>query len=422
MNFRKTAPPLQEIQNIKWHKNKAHTLHNGIPLYEVNIGTQDILKFDLLLHAGRWQESKQLVSRTTARQMKEGTTNRSSREIAETIDFYGGTMRIGSSLDITSISLFCLSKHFDRLIELAHEILTSPSFPEKELNNFMQTAKQQLRLESTKSDVIAYRKITEMMFGSHHPYGYNSSVKAYDQLTRADLFEHFNTHFHSGNCKIMISGKTTEKTIEKIDSLFGRQFTEGIFRSIEHQPIPDPDKSYEAALPDSVQSAIRIGFPFVGRKHPDYHGFYVLNTLFGGYFGSRLMTNIREDKGYTYGIYSTIDSMLNGSYFYIATETSHKFAGPTEQEILKEIRSFKTKPVSTEELSRGRNYLLGNILSSLDGPINVAGLNKMLILEDLDFNYMERLVQKIKTIDQEELMALANKYFDEDTFFRVVIS
>ncbi len=422
MNFRKTAPPLREIQNIKWHKNKAHTLHNGIPLYEVNIGTQDILKFDILLNAGRWQESKQLVSRTTARLMREGTTNRSSAEIAETIDFYGGTLRIGSSLDMTSVSLFCLSKHFDRLLELTHEILTSPSFPEKELNNFMQNAKQQLRLESTKSDVLAYRKITEMMFGSHHPYGYNSSVEAYNELTRADLFEHFNTHFHSGNCKIMISGKTTEKTIEKIDSLFGHRFKEGTRRSFEHQPTPEPNKSYEAALPDSVQSAIRIGFPFVGRKHPDYHSFYVLNTLFGGYFGSRLMTNIREDKGYTYGIYSTIDSMLNGSYFYIATETSHKFAGPTEQEILKEIRSFKSTPVSNEELSRCRNYLLGNILSSLDGPINVAGLNKMLILENLDFGYMERLVQKIKTIDQKELMALANKYFDEDTFYRVVIN
>lgn len=422
MNFRKTAPPLQEIQKIKWHESKRYTLQNGIPLHEVNIGTQDILKFDILLYAGRWQEAKQLVSRTTARIMKEGTTSHSSAEIAETIDFYGGTLRIGSSLDMTSVSLFCLSKHFDRLLELTHEILTSPTFPEKELHNFKQFAKQQLRIEETKCDVLSYRKITEMMFGGHHPYGYNSTVQAYDDLTRADLFEHFNNHFHSGNCKIMVSGKTNSKVIDKIDRLFGQQFKEGTFRTFQHEPNPDPGKSYEAALPDSVQSAIRIGFPFVGRKHPDYQGFYVLNTILGGYFGSRLMSNIREDKGYTYGIYSTMDSMLNGSYFYIATETSHKYAEPTEREILNEVNRLKTEPVGAEELLRCRNYLLGNILSSLDGPINVAGLNKMLILEGLDFNYMERLVKKIKTIDPIELMELANKYFKEDTFYRVVIN
>jgi len=422
MNFRKTAPPLREIQNIKWHQNHAHTLHNGIPLYEVNIGTQDILKFDILLHAGRWQESKELVSRVTAQLMKEGTQNHSSAEIAETIDFYGGTLRIGSSLDITSVSLFCLSKHFDRLLELTHEILTSPTFPDKEFNNFKQFAKQRLQIEATKSDVIAYRKITEMMFGAEHPYGYNSTAKAYDQITRNDLLTHFKDHYHSGNCKIMVSGKTTPQVIEKIDSLFGRKFAAGKFQPIQHQPTPDLAKNYEGSLPGSVQSSIRIGFPFVGRKHPDYHGFYVLNTIFGGYFGSRLMSNIREDKGYTYGIYSSIDSMLNGSYFYIATETSHKFAAPTEQEIMKETKRIKEEPISDEELTRCRNYLLGNILSSLDGPLNVAGLNKMLILEDLDFGYMERLVHKIKTIDQKELMALANKYFVDDDYYRVVIN
>lgn len=422
MNFRKTAPPLREIQNIKWHQYKSHTLQNGIPLYEVNIGTQDILKIDILLHAGRWQESKQLVSRTTAKLLKEGTTNHSSAEIAETVDFYGGTLRVGSSLDLTAVSLFCLSKHFNRLLDLTHEILTAPTFPEKELGNFIQFAKQQLRIESTKSDVLAYRKITEMMFGNKHPYGYNSTFDAYDQLKRDDLFRHFKDHFHSGNCKILVSGKTNDKVIEKIDSLFGCQLKEGKYQEFNHQPIPEPRKSFEAAIPDSVQSAIRIGFPFVGRKHPDYHGFYVLNTILGGYFGSRLMANIREDKGYTYGIYSTIDSMLNGSYFYIATETSHKYAALTEKEILNEIERLKSEPIQQEELTRCRNYMLGNILSSLDGPINVAGLNKMLILEDLDFDYMERLVQKIKTIDQQELMGLANKYFKEEEFYRVIIN
>lgn len=267
---------------------------------------------------------------------------------------------------------------------------------------------------------MAYREITAMMYGYEHPYGYNSTPEDYDRLKTNHLKAFHQKHFHSANCQIILSGKTNPAMIAKLDELVGNQFPEGKNGHYDHQISEHPDKFKEFRVKgQSMQTAIRIGRRMVPRKHPDYHGLFVLNALLGGYFGSRLMNNIREDKGYTYGIHSTIDSMRHGSYFYIGTETGNEVAELTRKEIYKELKILREELVNEEELTRVRNYLLGNILTSLDGPFNVAALNKMLVLEGLDISYIDKLVGIIKTITPTEIRGLANKYFQPDDLLEV---
>jgi len=182
----------------------------------------------------------------------------------------------------------------------------------------------------------------------------------------------------------------------------------------------EPDK-IRLEQPDAVQTAIRLGKLLFNRSHKDYHGMYMLNTLFGGYFGSRLMSNIRENKGYTYNIYSSIDSLKYYGYFNIGTEVGNEFVDLTLKEIYKEIDSFREELVSEKEMEMARNYILGNLLTMLDGPFQVSELVKSHVVDNIPFSTFNDLAECIKYISREEIRELAGKYLDPDSLWEVLV-
>ncbi|HFC00691.1 MAG TPA: insulinase family protein [Phaeodactylibacter sp.] len=418
---RSIQPPIKEISNIHVPDFQEHILDNGIPVYEVHLGTQEILKLEIVFEAGRPFEHQKLVARATAALLREGTATKKGAEIHETVDFYGGTLSVPVNLDTSNIVLYSLTKHFEKLLALLSEILTTPIFPEKELEIFKENSKRQLQLDLTKNDVVAYRILTEKIFGKEHPYGYNSSPEDYDALTRQELFHHFERNFHAGNCTIIVSGKTNAQTINLLNKYIGKNLVRKI--PIQRNIIKtdfSPQK-IKIDFSDSLQSAIRIGCKLFNRKHEDYAGFYVLNTLLGGYFGSRLMSNIREKKGYTYNIFSSIDPMVSDGYFYVGTEVSNDFVKPTMDNIYQEFEKLKTKPIQEEELKMVKNYLLGFFLTNLDGAFNVAELVKIMETENLPDGFFSSMVQKVKTISSEEIMELAQKYLKKENMWEVIV-
>jgi predicted Zn-dependent peptidase len=157
------------------------------------------------------------------------------------------------------------------------------------------------------------------------------------------------------------------------------------------------------------------------KHHPDFNGLYVLSTILGGYFGSRLMANIREDKGYTYNIYATLDAMLFDGYFCIGTEVGNELVEPTIKEIHHEMKLLREELVSTEELEMLRNYLMGNFLAMLDGPFNISELLRTMLIEDLPFSSFEQMIETVNTIQPEQLRDLACKYLNPDNMWEVVV-
>ncbi len=418
---RNTAPATQKVTELKLPLPNVHHLDNGIPVYETRMGTQDIVKLEVLFHAGRPYEKKKLAARATAALLKEGTTTMSSAEIAEKIDFYGGTLNIPVNLDTSNIILYSLSKHFNKLLPIISDMVTNPIFPTEELNAFCERNIQNLAVDLTRGDVVAYRKITEFIFSEHHPYGYNSSEESYRALTRNDLTEHFKRNYHAGNCRIFISGKTTGRHIDLLNTFFGKVIPNGETTEIaftQYLPIP---KKVNIPHVESMQTAIRIGCKLFNRNHPDFNGLYILNTILGGYFSSRLMNNIREDKGYTYNIFSSLDAMIHDGYFYIGTEVSNDFTEKTLKEIYSEMARLQKELVDEEELNMVRNYLLGNMLTMLDGPFNVADVVKTYVAENLPISDFDLLMHTIKNITAEELRELAKKYFKSENMWEVIV-
>jgi zinc protease len=173
--------------------------------------------------------------------------------------------------------------------------------------------------------------------------------------------------------------------------------------------------------PNGVQGAIRLARPFPNRHHPDFPKVQVLNNIFGGFFGSRLMTNIREDKGYTYGIHSYLQNLIHETAWMISTEAGRDVCAATITEVYKEMERLRNEPIDVEELNLVRNFMMGSLLGDLDGPFQIITRWKSYILNQVDENYFYNAIQTIKTISAEELQHLAQQYLQPDDFYELLV-
>ncbi|MCB0529927.1 MAG: insulinase family protein [Lewinellaceae bacterium] len=420
---RKSAPPIREIGHLVLPKPQQLRLDNGIPLYVLDFPDQEIVKIEVVFRAGRPEENKKLVSRATARLLREGAGSRTGAEIAEFIDFYGGTLSVPGNLDTTNILLFSLKKYAGQLIPVFADLLRDPAFPESELETFRKTSVQDLLVELEKVEVVAYRKITELIFGTEHPYGYNSMPSDYAALERNDLLAFHQRWYIPSNCMIFASGRIDEEVLGLLNRHLGQW--ENKVQAVEHRviapasaPLPTQIK---IAHEGSLQTAVKIGRRTFNRRHPDFNGLFVLNTILGGYFGSRLMTNIREKKGLTYNIYSTLDAYLHDGCLYIATEVSPGSAKATVRQIFSEMKKLREAPVETEELDMVRNYLLGMLLNGIDGPMNTSDVVRSMVVEGFSEQEYGELADTIRQIQPAQLQALAERYLRPDDFWVVTV-
>lgn len=421
MPNRSKAPKIKTITDINMPDIEVLHLDNGIPVYVVAMGTQEVLKVEVIFQGGRPYERKKLASRGSSSLLKEGTQHYNSAELAEKLDYYGSSLATPYHTDTASLSLLSLNKHFSKVLPLLGEVIKTPSFPEDELQAFIQRSIQHLQVDLSKNDVVAYRQITEMFFGPDHPYGYNSTAETYNQLHRDDLVEHHERLFTSDNCVVIISGKVTKEVLEQLNACLGHGIRPGKIIT----PILDvqeaPPQRQLIVKPDSLQSAIRIGFRTFNRHHPDYFDLSILNLVLGGYFGSRLMTNIREEKGYTYNIYSTLDAMQFDGCFYIGTEVGNEFVQDTLTQIYLEMDRLQQELVDEDELEMMRNYILGNYLTMIDGPFNVAELVRLLVTENLPFTELRTSVERTLAVTPESIMETARKYLLREKMSEVIV-
>ena len=418
---RTKAPDIRSINHIELMQPAVYQLNNGVKVYEINTGTQEVIKMEVVFTAGRPFEHKPLAARTTAALLKEGTYKMTGAEVAETIDYYGGTLSTPINLDTSNVVLYCLTRHFDKLLPVVVDLITKPAFFPEELKAFQNRNIKRLEVDLTRNDVVAYRQITENIFGNEHVYGYNSDSAMYKSVTLEDVRQHFETHYHAGNCTVFISGRLGPDIRKLLDQYLGKALKEGKASQAQLGRLNGGVVQQHIPFENAVQSAIRIGCRLFNRAHTDFMPWFVLNTVLGGYFGSRLMNNVREDKGFTYNIFSAVDTMLYDGYFYIGTEVSQSLTPQVLEEIYKEIELLRTEKVSDEELEMVRSYLKGNLLTMVDGPFNIAELIRTIVTEQLPFDSFSKLLETIQTVDSETLRSLAHKYLKKEGLGEVVV-
>ncbi len=402
---------------------QANSLKNGVNVYEVNAGAQDVFQLEFIFAAGNVNEKKRNVAAVTNSLLKNGTKSKSAFEINEHFEFYGVYCNRACFNENSVISLSGLSKHLAAVLPLVKEMITEASFPEEELAIYKQNAKQRLSVGLRKSDFVASRLIDAYVYGEQHPYGSYTNVEDIEHLTIADLKAYYNTYYLNGSCSVFVSGKAPANTFDLLNDLFGTL----PLRNLSYQPTTEPynsagEKKHRIINDENgVQGSIRLARPFPNRHHPDFQEALVLNAIFGGYFGSRLMSNIREDKGYTYGIHSYVQNHIGQSAWLISTEAGKDVCEATVSEIYKEMKILREELVDEEELMLVRNYMLGIILGDLDGPFQIMGRWKNILLNDLNESYFYSSIEVIKNITAEQIQKLAQKYLQENDFYELIV-
>jgi predicted Zn-dependent peptidase len=300
-------------------------------------------------------------------------------------------------------------------------VLTESVFPEAEIDIYRQNMKQRLNVNLKKCDFVAGRLIDAYLYGEKHPYGRFSSFEDFDAVNREALVSYYDQFYRNGKWLIFVAGKLPKGIFSMLDEQLGDlPFHKS---KIEDQPVhPAGEKKFRVLNdPSGVQGAVRMGRPFPNRHHPDFMPVQVLNNLFGGFFGSRLMSNIREEKGYTYGIYSYIQNHIHETAWMISTEAGRDVCEPTITEVYREMEILRNEPVDDEELLLVKNYMMGSILGDLDGPFQIINRWKNIILNGLDESYFYRQIETIRKCTPQQLQELANKYLVKDDFYELVV-
>jgi len=423
---RKTAPPIHDAVEFDYRLPPItrQTLDNGIPFYWLSAGVQDVVEIDFVFPAGVWQEDKPAVAMATGGLLKNGTQKHTAHQIHESLEFYGANLSVNTGDDFSIVTLYALTKDLPRLLPIVHEVLTEAIFPEEEVAIHKQNAIQRLLVNLRQCEFVANQRIDALLYGESHPYGRFSKVEKIEALTREDLRNFYGTAYKMGAARIFMAGKVGDEEAGLVNRIFGSG--PQLLRTEQEKktfsaPGPSSQKHREINDPAGVQAAIRIGRLFPNRHHPDFPKMVVLNTLFGGYFGSRLMSNIREDKGYTYGIYSSIQPNVHGGALTIHTEVGRDVMEAAVIEIYREMEGLRTTPADQDELMLVKNYLLGGLLGDLDGPFQILQRWRTLILNGLDEAHFNNNIRIYKTISAEELQALANQYFDPLDFYEIAV-
>lgn len=421
---RRHPPAYRPITGFDLIAPRHITFSNGLNVFVFDAGEQNVIRMEWIFEHVFAQTENPLLHTCACEMLPEGTSTYSSKQIADTIDFYGAFLVPQFDADRSTLSLFSLTKHLDKLLPLVRDILTDTTFPERELATYGRNNKQKLQVSLQKNSFVARRLFNKAIFGQTR-YGLSPEIIDYDALNREDLLSLFRVQYTPTNCTLILSGHITDETIDTVARLFDDGWPARRQKTPDHAPVMAmPEADGQIMLEersDALQSALRLGYRSIPRSHPEFPGLQVVNTLLGGYFGSRLMANIREDKGYTYSIGSGLASLKHSAFFTVASEVGTAVTAATLTEIEKEIVRLKSERVGEEELTLVRNYMMGSMLGSLENVFSHADKFKNVYFSGLDLDYYRYYADVVRHIDADEIQRLANAYLDYEKMTKVVV-
>ena len=417
---RAIAPEFNTPSTVEITQAESSQLTNGIPFYLLKSGESPVIRIEFIFKAGNYYESEAGLSLFTSKMLREGSKNYTGGELEEKIAFYGGFLEINQGMDRVSVAIYILSKHLTNVLPVLIELMTKPAFSEKEFLNLKNITKQNLKINLQKTSYLASSAFKESLFGKAHPYGRSISEESIDVIDLAKISSFYNSYLNSKNCTILVCGSGSEDFYKIFNDSFGKLSWGESADAVVTNSILQYQGQKRIEKENSVQASIRIGRLMFPLQHPDYFKANLLIEILGGYFGSRLMKNIREDKGLTYGISASLVNLENAGYFTIGTDVKKEFVEQTIQEIHKEITLLKEQLVGEEELTTVKNYLLGSFLNSLTTPFALGDKFKTIYFNKLDYSFYTHYLESMKYITAKELQETANNYFVDSLFTEIV--
>ncbi len=423
----RTTPPSIQPASFAFSKPTKRVLRNGIPMYIIEAAGLGIIRIDFVFSAGQWHQARKLQALFACRMLREGCRGYTAAEFAEKLDYYGAWLELSVAMNRSFVTLYTLKKHSLATLELVQRMLTEPSYSEEQFRTVCANNKAQLRVNLQRGDVIAMRALRHDIYGPHHPCGMNATLEDYDTLQVSDVEKFYRSYYGSSTCQIYLSGEVDDGLLNHIEELFGKQWgtTEvpcGKWKttdtSVRYNPHPSLHKCH---LEGAVQDSLRMGCLMMDVNDADYLPMRVLTTVLGGYFGSRLMKNVREDKGYTYHIGADLITNTPQTLFMVHCEAQ---AGKAEEiigEVHREMLRLQNEHISDDELLMVRNYMTGEICRNYESAFALADAYIFIDHLGLPIGHIEQTIRAIHTTDTARLQQLAQRYLHPENLYSVVV-
>ena len=426
---RLTPPPIQPT-SFTFSKPVERVLRNGIPLHTLQAGGLDAVRIDFVFSAGQWHQAHKLQALFACRMLREGCRGYTSAEFAERLDYYGAWLELSVAMNRTFVTLYTLKKHFATTLALVHRMITEPSYSEEQFRIVRDNNKAQLMVNLQKGDVLAMRTLRRNIYGEEHPCGMQVNPEDYDALQLTDVVDFYHKHYGSRTCKIYLSGDVDDSLLALVESLFGtaewgsgEKVESGKWRDESYCHLDEnyPLSSLNFQLEGAVQDSIRMGCMLMDVNHPDYLPLRVLTAVLGGYFGSRLMKNIREEKGYTYHIGADLVTNTPQVLFLVHCEAQAGKADEVISEVHREMLRLHTEPIADDELCMVRNCMTGEICRNYESAFSLTDAYIFMDHLGLPLSHLEQTVEAIRTADAAHLQQLAQRYFRPEQLHTVVV-
>lgn len=419
---RSFAPSINGIGDITLEKPEEIIFSNGLKVFVFHAPDQELVKAEFVFN-NLFEGFENPVRNTALSSMlKEGTTTYTSAQIAEKIDFFGAYLVPEFSFDHNALTLYALNKHIDAVLPIVNDILNHSIIPEQELETYIRNNSQSLQISLEKTDFIARRKFYDSLFGSTR-YGQSVTDELLKGLERDDLLRLYRQQIQPKNATLFLSGNISKEVLFSFRNYFEEQWKgEVAIQSVPY--IQKLDLNTDLVKIDkagALQSSIRLGKVGIKRSHADYPALQFVNTLFGGFFGSRLMSNIREDKGYTYSIGSLVANLNHAGFISVVTDVGSEYTEDTLKQIELESRKLQEEKVSEEELELVKNYMLGSMLGSLESIFSHVDKFKSVYYSGLDLDYYTYYSNVVRQINPDQVQDIAQKYLGVEDMVKVVV-
>ena len=390
-------------------------LDNGVALQLIPLEDTQVVVIDFYFHACKWHQRRSLQAYSSVALIHTSTDDYDADTLAQVIDYNGASIYTRTGFLGTSVTLVCLSKNLKAMMPVMKSIITQPTYDKRRFETFIEKEKQEHSIMRKDVNSVAFFNLLNMLYGKTHPSTSFAEKEDYNTLTREDLLEFHDNYICSSDCRIWMTGDISEENIQLVNTYFGSHKwgkTQFVFQT-PHWPEVNPSKENVLRINmEGVQSAIAMGQLLPRWDHPDFTHIMVATTLLGGYFGSRLMSNIREEKGLTYGIQASLRRTLSETSLIISTATANENVEQVVEEVKKEIVRMKTEKVGEDELTRVKNYMIGYACRTYEPRPGLSNLLMDLYMMGKPYDDVITENKMVRETSADDIIETVNRYFD----------
>lgn len=418
---RTIAPEIHSFGQLTLPQPSLVTLENGIPLSILDSGEMDVNRLTIAINGGEAEEPIPSLAKLAASLPVEGCTGLSGDKIAEKLEFNGAWVKALAHTHQRSLTIYSLNSAATNIIPLIGQILSAPTFPQNEVNNIVGQTVERLRVEQEKVSNQASRAMKRILYGESCPLAREITPEKISSITREYISSFYYNGFNPSRINAYLSGKITPPILSLVkDTLLALPVLGPGYDETPLKFTPSSQHRVHVESPEAVQSAVKLSIPSVGRNHPDYVPLRIAVIALGGYFGSRLMLNIREEKGLTYGIMAALVGYQESSFISISTQTDNRYVETVISEVIAEIERMKDPASYTaEEINRLSRHVLSGLASSLDTPFTAMDIWELRLFAKTRPDYFDRQQNVARSLSGEFLADIARRYFNTSDIYIV---